>query len=68
MHSLLKEEKKTTFTVPFLGPYGGAKNEIAKSQNPQQRPTRATDKKLELRLFKQPANRVGTEDARTCEA
>ena len=54
--------------VPFLGPSGGTKNETAKSQNPQKRPTRATNKKLQLRLFKQPAYRVGTEEARTCEA
>ena len=68
MHSSVKEQKKSTFTVPFLGPSGGTKNETAKSQNPQQRPTSATNKKLELRLFKQPAYRVGTEEARTCEA
>ena len=55
MHSLVEEQKKSTFTVPFLGPSGGTKNETAKSQNPQQRPTRATNKKLQLRLFKQPA-------------
>ena len=47
-------------TVPFLGPSGGTKNETAKSQNPQQRPTRATNKRLQLRLFKQQAYRVGT--------
>ena len=45
MHSLVKEQKKSTFTVPFLGPSGGTKNETAKSQNQQQRPTRATNKK-----------------------
>ena len=44
MHSLVKEQKKSTFTVPFLGPSGGTKNETAKSQNPQQRPTLATNK------------------------
>ena len=55
MDSLVEEQKKSTFTVPFLGPSGGTKNETAKSQNPQQRPTRATNKKLQLRLFKQPA-------------
>ena len=38
-HNLVKEQKKTTFTVPFLGPSGGSKNETAKSQNQQQRPT-----------------------------
>ena len=38
MHSLVKEQKKSTFTVPFLGPSGGTKNETAKSQNLQQRP------------------------------
>ena len=68
MHSLVKEQKKSTFTVPFLGPSGGTKNETAKSQNPQQRPTLATNKKLQLHLFKQPAYRFGTEEARTCEA
>ena len=60
MHSLVKEQKKSTFTVPFLGPSGGTKNETAKSQNQQQRPTRATNKKWQLRLVKQQACRVGT--------
>ena len=69
MHSLVKEQKKSTFTVPFLGPSGGTKNETAKSQNPQQRPTLATNKKLQLGLLKQSAYyRFGTEEARTCEA
>ena len=68
MHSLVKEQKKSTFTVPFLGPSGGTKNETAKSQNQQQRPSRSTNKKWQLRLVKQQAYRVGTEDARTCEA
>ena len=66
MHSLVKEQKKSTFTVPFLGPSGGTKNETAKSQNQQQRPP--TNKKWQLRLVKQQAYRVGTEEARTCEA
>ena len=44
MHSLVKEQKKSTFTVPYLGPSGGTKKETAKSQNQQQRPTRATNK------------------------
>ena len=39
-HSLVKEQKKSIFTVPFLGLSGGTKNETAKSQNQQQRPTR----------------------------
>jgi hypothetical protein len=60
MHSLVKEQKKSTFTVPFLGPSGGTKNETAKSQNPQQRPTLATTTKLQLGLLKQPAYRFGT--------
>ena len=68
MHCLVKEQKKSIFTVPFLGPSGGTKNETAKSQNQQQRPTRATNKKWQLRLVKQQAYRVGTEEARTCEA
>ena len=63
-----KEQKKSTLTVPFLGPSGGTKNETAKSQNPQQRPTLATNTKLQLGLLKQPAYRFGTEEARTCEA
>ena len=43
MHSLIKEQKKSTLTVPFLGPSGGTKNETAKSQNPQQsRPLQQT--------------------------
>ena len=45
MHCLVKEQKKSIFTVPILGPSGGTKNETAKSQNQQQRPTRATNKK-----------------------
>ena len=45
MHRLVKKQKKSTFTVSFLGPSGGTKNETAKSQNQQQRPTRATNKK-----------------------
>ena len=74
MHRLVKKQKKSTFTVSFLlpvsflGPSGGTKNETAKSQNQQQRPTRATNKKWQLRLVKQQAYRVGTEEARTCEA
>ena len=68
MHCLVKEQKKSTFTVPFLGPSGSTKNETAKSQNQQQRPTRATNKTWQLRLVKQQASRVGTEEARTCEA
>ena len=63
-----KEQKKSTLTVPFLGPSGGTKNETAKSQNPQQRPTLATNTKLQLGLLKQPAYRFVTEEARTCEA
>ena len=39
MHSLVKAQKKSIFTVPFLGPSGSTKNETAKSQNQQQRPT-----------------------------
>ena len=53
MHSLVQEKKKSYFTVPFLGPSGSTKNETAKWQNQQPRPTRATNKKLQLRLFKQ---------------
>ena len=68
MHSLVEEQKKSTFHGPFLGPSGGTKNETVKSQNPQQRPTLATNKKLQLHLFKQPAYRFGTEEVRTCEA
>ena len=30
MHTLVKEQKKSTFMVPFLGPSGGTKNETAK--------------------------------------
>ena len=50
MHSLVKEQKRSIFTVLFLGPSSGTKNETAKSQNQQQRPTRATNKKLQLRF------------------
>ena len=45
VHRLVKKQKKSSFTVSFLGPSGGTKNETAKSQNQQQRPTRATNKK-----------------------
>ena len=65
MHSLVKEQKKSTFTVPFLGPSGGTKNETAKSQNPQQRPTLATNKKLQLGLLKQSSSNVAICDAAT---
>ena len=41
---LSKKQKKSTFTVSFSGPSGGTKNETAKSQNQQQRQTRATNK------------------------
>ena len=44
MHRLVKKQKKSSFTVSFLRPSGGTKNETAKSQNQQQRPTRATNK------------------------
>ena len=40
IHSLVKAQKKSIFTVPFLGPPDGPKNGTAKSQNQQQRPTR----------------------------
>ena len=30
MYNLVKEEKKSIFTIPFLGPSGGTKNETAK--------------------------------------
>ena len=46
MRSLVKEQKRSIFTVLFLGPSSGTKNETAQSQNQQQRPTRATNKKL----------------------
>ena len=50
-------------------PSGGTKNETAKSQNPQQRPTLANKQKnYNCVYFKQPAYRFGTEEARTCEA
>ena len=65
---LSKRIEEKHFHGPFLGPSGGTKNETAKSQNQQQRPTRATNKKWQLRLVKQQAYRVGTEEARTCEA
>ena len=61
---LSKRTEEKHFTVPFLGPSGGTTNETAKSQNQQQRPTRAPNKKWQLRLVKQRAHRVGTEEAR----
>jgi hypothetical protein len=57
---LSKRTKESIFTVPFLGPSGGTKNETAKSQNPQQRPPLATNTKLQLGLLKHPAYRFGT--------
>ena len=42
---LSKKTKEKLFHGSFLGPSGGTKNETAKSQNQQQRPTRATNKK-----------------------
>ena len=60
MRSLVKEQKRSIFTVLFLGPSSGTKNETAQSQNQQQRPTRATNKKLQLRFFKQQTYRFGT--------
>ena len=65
MHSLVKEQKKSTFTVPFFGPSGGTKNETAKSTA---KADPCNKQKLQLHLFKQPAYRFGTEEARTCEA
>ena len=67
-HTVGKEQKRSIFTVLFLGPSSGTKNETAKSQNQQQRPTRATNKKLQLRFFKQQASRFGTAEVRTCAA
>ena len=67
MHSWVKEQKKSTFTVPFLTVRRYQKWD-RKIANPQQRPSLATNKKLQLHLFKQPAYRFGTEEARTCEA
>ena len=52
MRGLLKKQKKISFTIPFLGASCGTKNETTKSQNQQQRPTRATDRKLHLRSWK----------------
>ena len=43
MHSLVKEQKKSTFTVPFLGPSGGTKNETANRKiNSKGRPVQQT--------------------------
>ena len=67
MHSLVKEQKKSTFTVHFLGPSGGTK------MRPQNRKIHSKGRPLQktktaTALFKQPAYRFGTEEARTCEA
>ena len=48
MHRLVKKQKKNTFTVSFLGPSGGTKNETAKSQNQQQRPTPCNEQKMTI--------------------
>ena len=62
MHSLVvKEQKKCIFTVSFLGPSGGTLNETPKSQNQQQRPTRATNKNYNC-VYLSKSNRFGTEN------
>ena len=69
MRSLVKEQKKKALSWShFWDRLAVPKMRPQNRKNPQQRPTRATNKKLQLRLFKQPAYRVGTEEARTCEA
>ena len=66
MHSIVKEQKKSIFMVPFLGPSGGTKNETQNRKiKSKGRPVRT---KIQLRLFKQKAYRFGTEEARTREA
>ena len=55
--------QKTSKNEPKHGPKNGTAWRYQK-----QRPTRATNKKWQLRLVKQQAYRVGTEEARTCEA
>ena len=64
MHSLVKEQKKSTFTVPFL--VVPKKRPQNRKINSKGRPVQQT--KNDMRLVKQQAYRVGTEEARTCEA
>ena len=65
---LSKRTKEKHFHGPIFGTvwrYQKWDRKIAKSTA---RRTRATNKKWQLRLVKQQAYRVGTEEARTCEA
>ena len=65
---LSKRTEEKYFHGPIFGTVWRYQKWDRKSQNQQQRPTRATNKKWQLRLVKQQAYRVGTEEARTCEA
>ena len=57
---LSKKTKEKLFHGLIFGPSGGTKNETAKSQNQQQRPTRATNKKMTTALVKQQAIELET--------
>jgi len=50
-HRLVKEQKKSTFTVPFLGPSGGTKNETIAKSTAKADP--CNEQKMKLRLVKQ---------------
>ena len=60
MQPLVKKQKKSSFTVSFLGDRKIAK--LTAKGDP------CNKQKRQLRLVKQQDNRVGTEEARTCEA
>ena len=46
MHRLVKKQKKSSFTVSFLGPSGGTKNETAKSQKSTAKADRCNEQKM----------------------
>ena len=61
---LSKKQKKNIFTVPFLGPSGGIKNETAKSTAKAD----PSNKNYNCVYLSKKAYRFGSEEARTCEA
>ena len=59
VHRLVKEQKKSTFTVPFLGPSGGPKNETANAKSTAKADP-CNEQKMTTEFSKQQAYRVGT--------
>ena len=68
MHSSVKQQKKSTFTVSFSGPSGGTKNETAKNRKIHSEADPCNKQKITTAFIKRRAYRVGTEEARTCIA